>query len=385
MALTLEEKRARNRAYAAKYREKNRERTRERYAEKMKDPAFQERERVRALEKYYRTRSLDVKPVGRPRKHVYTPEQESRFERAKEERAKEMSSRRPIIDVLPLPRGRSAAEEAAFLRSQFVEAARDATLRQAAGMAPLPLSNREAALRRANFQRRAAAAERRRALHAAGVIFTPSGRRSRAMLTTDERAAKRRRVLAVNVAASRGFPLSFDIADPEPRRVLTDQDRSRRRAAAAIGRRIAAARAARNLSIAQRARGVLVRRFVPPRFPSVRAAAFTADTAAQVANSVRAELYRVLYGGERRSHKVWVNIEAAFTKGAEETLAHLNMSRTIHGEEDILDFARAVGEAAADPEKYPIGVGSGWAFAGIRGLQVNANGFRVRTGADLYL
>eukprot|EP00873_Tetraselmis_striata_P014085 jgi/Tetstr1/434349/TSEL_023455.t1 len=381
MALTLEEKRARNRAYAAKYREKNRERTRERYAEKMKDPAFQESERVRALEKYYRTRSLDVKPVGRPRKHVYTPEQESRFERAKEERAKEMSSRRPIIDVLPLPRGRSAAEEAAFLRSQFVEAARDATLRQAAGMAPLPLSNREAALRRANFQRRAAAAERRRALQAAGVRFTPSGRRSRAMLTTDERAAKRRRVLAANVAASRGFPLSFDIADPEPRRVLTDQDRSRRRAAAAIGRRIAAARAARNLSIAQRARGVLVRRFVPPRFPSVRAAAFTADTAAQVANSVRAELYRVLYGGERRSHKVWVNIEAAFTKGAEETLAHLNMNRTIHGEEDILDFARAVGEAAADPEKYPIGVGSGWAFAGIRGLQVNANGFRVRTGA----
>lgn len=90
MALTLEEKRARNRAYAAKYREKNRERTRERYAEKMKDPAFQESERVRALEKYYRTRSLDVKPVGRPRKHVYTPEQESRFERAKEERAKEV-------------------------------------------------------------------------------------------------------------------------------------------------------------------------------------------------------------------------------------------------------------------------------------------------------
>eukprot|EP00873_Tetraselmis_striata_P036331 jgi/Tetstr1/456595/TSEL_004129.t1 len=127
-------------------------------------------------------------------------------------------------------------------------------------------------------------------------------------------------------------------------------------------------------------KGVLVRRFVPPRFPSVRAAAFTADTAAQVANSVRAELYRVLYGGERRSHNVWVNIESAFAKGAEETLAHLNMSRTIHGEEDILDFVRAVGEAAADPEKYPIGVGSGWTFAGIRGLQVNANGFRVRTG-----
>eukprot|EP00873_Tetraselmis_striata_P006834 jgi/Tetstr1/427098/TSEL_017301.t1 len=207
----------------------------------------------------------------------------------------------------------SAAEEAAFLRSQFVEAARDATLRQAAGMAPLPLSNREAALRRANFQRRAAAAERRRALQAAGTDCGGAG----GAQPIDRPAGK----------------------------------------------------------------GVLVRRFVPPRFPSVRAAAFTADTAAQVANSVRAELYRVLYGGERRSHKVWVNIEAAFTKGAEETLAHLNMSRTIHGEEDILDFARAVGEAAADPEKYPIGVGSGWAFAGIRGLQVNANGFRVRTGA----
>lgn len=87
MKLTQEDKRARNRAQAAKDREKNRGQIRQRCTEKMQDLAFAEAERVRALERYYRTRPMDVKPLGRPRKHVYTTaEQHARLERASEAR-----------------------------------------------------------------------------------------------------------------------------------------------------------------------------------------------------------------------------------------------------------------------------------------------------------